>query len=70
MVAAQELSGVFNPCIRVDKTRDFRLSERFQSHFIQKVYETDPAICPKRHWDIRIISFIGQPEAIIHTKRS
>ncbi len=69
MVAAQELSGVFNPCIRFDKTLDFRLSERFQPHFIQKVYETDPAIRPKRRWDMRIISLIGQPEVIIHAKR-
>ena len=38
------------------------------SHFIQKVYETDLLICPKCRGEMRI-SFIDQPEVIIHTKR-
>jgi hypothetical protein len=29
-----------------------------------------PLICPKCHGEMRIISFIGQPEVIIHTKRT
>jgi len=34
------------------------------SYFIRKVYETDPLICPKCHGEMRIISFIDQPEVI------
>lgn len=34
------------------------------SHFIQKVYETHPLICPKCQGEMRIISFIDQPEVI------
>jgi len=40
------------------------------SYFIRKVYETDPLFCPKCRGEIRIISFIGQAEVIIHTKRN
>ncbi len=40
------------------------------SYFIRKVYETDPLIYPKCRGEIRIISFIGQSEVIIHTKRN
>jgi len=34
------------------------------SHFIRKVYETDPLTCPKCEGEMRIISFIDQPEVI------
>jgi len=34
------------------------------SHFIQKVYETDPLICPKCRGEMRIISFIDQRAVI------
>ena len=40
------------------------------SYFIQKVYESDPLICSMCQGEMRIISFIGQPEVIIHTKRN
>ena len=33
------------------------------SHFISKVYETDPLVCPKCSGEMRIISFIDQPES-------
>ena len=32
--------------------------KRHWSHFIRKVYETDPLTCPKCHGEMRIISFI------------
>ncbi len=38
------------------------------SHFIQKVYETDPPTCSMRYGEM--ISFIDQPEVIIHTNRN
>ena len=52
--------------------------KRHWSHFIRKVYETDPLTCPKCHGEMwfdkllttlrgpegRIISFIDQPEVI------
>ena len=44
-------------------------SKRRWSYFIRKVYETDPLVCPKCRGEMRTISFIGQPEVIIHTKR-
>ena len=34
------------------------------SHFIRKVYETDPLACPKCQGEMRIISFIDQPDVI------
>ncbi len=34
------------------------------SYFIQKVYETDPLVCPKCQGEMRTISFIDQPEVI------
>jgi hypothetical protein len=34
------------------------------SYFIRKVYETDPLTCPKCRGEMRIISFIDQPEVI------
>jgi len=34
------------------------------SYFIRKVYETDPLNCPKCQGEMRIISFIEQPEVI------
>jgi len=34
------------------------------SYFIRKVYETDPLTCPKCQGEMRIISFIDQPEII------
>ena len=34
------------------------------SNFIRKVYETDPLICAKCQGEMRIISFIDQPEVI------
>ncbi len=34
------------------------------SHFIRKVYETDPLTCPKCEGEMRIISFIDQPDVI------
>ena len=34
------------------------------SYFIRKVYETDPLICPKCQGEMRIISFIDQPDVI------
>ncbi len=34
------------------------------AHFIRKVYETDPLTCPKCQGEMRIISFIDQPEVI------
>ncbi len=44
--------------------------KKLWSYFIQKVYETDPLICPKCRGEMWIIGFIGQPEVIIHTKRN
>ena len=35
------------------------------SYFIRKVYETDPLSCPKCQSEMRIISFIDQPDVII-----
>ena len=34
------------------------------SYFIRKVYETDPLTCPKCEEEMRIISFIDQPDVI------
>jgi len=34
------------------------------SYFIRKVYETDSLTCPKCQGDMRIISFIDQPDVI------
>ena len=34
------------------------------SYFIRKVYETDPLACPKCQGEMRIISFIDQPDVI------
>jgi len=34
------------------------------SYFIRKVYETDPLTCPKCQGEMRIISFIDQPDVI------
>jgi len=36
--------------------------KRRWSHFIRKVYETDPLTCPKCHGEMRIISFIDQSD--------
>ncbi len=44
--------------------------KRRWSYFFRKVYETDPLVCPKCRGEMRTISFIGQPEVIIHTKRN
>ena len=33
-------------------------------YFIRKVYETDPLTCPKCQREMRIISFIDQPDVI------
>jgi len=44
--------------------------KRRWSYFIRKVYETDPFVYPKCRGEMRIISFIGQPEVIIHAKRN
>jgi len=38
--------------------------KRRWSYFIRKVYETDPLTCPKCRSEMRIISFIDQPEVI------
>ena len=35
-----------------------------RSHFIRKVYEIDPLTCPKCQGEMRIISFIDQPDVI------
>ncbi len=37
--------------------------KRCWSYFIRKVYETDPAVCPKCSGEMRIISFIDHPES-------
>ncbi len=55
--------------IRPRSKRFIILKKRF-SHFIQKVYETDPLMCPKWQEEMRIISFIDQAEIIIHSKRN
>ena len=34
------------------------------SYFIRKVYETDPLTCPKCSGEMKIISFIDQPDVI------
>ena len=34
------------------------------SHFVKKVYETDPLFCPKCQGEMRTISLIDQPDAI------
>ena len=34
------------------------------SHFIRKVYEADPLTCPRCQGEMRVISFIDQPEVI------
>ncbi len=33
-------------------------------HFIRKVYETDPLVCPKCSGEMRIISFIDRGDVI------
>ncbi|MBI4490554.1 MAG: hypothetical protein HY694_15835 [Deltaproteobacteria bacterium] len=38
--------------------------KRRWSHFIRKVYETDPLVCPKCSGEMRIISFIDQRDVI------
>ena len=38
--------------------------KRRWSHFIRKVYEADPLTCPKCQGEMRIISFIDQPDVI------
>ena len=43
------------------------LSKEFKkrwSYFIRKVYKTDPFACPKCPGEMRIISFIDQPDVI------
>jgi hypothetical protein len=37
---------------------------RSARYFIRKVYETDPLTCPKCPGEMRIISFIDQPDVI------
>ncbi len=37
--------------------------KRRWSYFIRKVYETDPLVCPNCSGELRIISFIDQPES-------
>jgi hypothetical protein len=48
--------------------RDFLISpppiKKRWSYFIRKVYETDPLTCPKCQGEMRIISFIDQPDVI------
>ena len=34
------------------------------SYFIRKVYETDPLICPNCQGEMRLISFLDQPDVI------
>jgi len=41
-----------------------RVLKKHWAHFIQKVYETDPLVCPKCKGTMRIISFIDQPPVI------
>ncbi len=55
--------------VRPRSKRFIILKKRF-SHFIQKVYETDPLICPKCQEEMLIIGFIDQAEVIIHAKRN
>ncbi|MEE9549810.1 MAG: hypothetical protein V3W08_05355 [Candidatus Binatia bacterium] len=43
--------------------------KRRWSHFIRKVYETDPLTCPKFAGEMGI-SVIDQAEVIIHAKRN
>ncbi len=38
--------------------------KRRWSHFIRKVYETDPLVCPKCSGEMRIISFIDRRDVI------
>ena len=40
------------------------LPKKRWSHFIRKVYEADPLTCPKCQGEMRIISFIDQPDVI------
>jgi hypothetical protein len=37
------------------------------SYFIRKVYETGPLTCPKCRGEMRIVSFIDQPDVIKRT---
>ncbi len=55
--------------IEVASPPKFKELKKRWSYFIRKVYETDPLVCAKCHGEMRI-SFIGQPEVIIHTKRN
>ncbi len=48
----------------------FKELRRRWSHFIQKVYETDPLVCPKCSGEMRIISLIDHAEVIIHPKHN
>jgi len=43
--------------------------KRRWSHFIRKVYETDPLVCPMCSGEMHI-SFIDQLAVIIHSKRN
>ena len=38
--------------------------KRRWSHFIRKVYETDPLVCPKCSGEMRVISFIDRRDVI------
>jgi hypothetical protein len=45
-------------------SKSVRYLKKRWSYFLRKVYETDPLICPKCQGEMRIISFIDQPEVI------
>jgi len=50
--------------IEIDAPPPSKELKKRWSHFIRKVYETDPLTCPKCQGEMRIISFIDQPEVI------
>ncbi len=51
------------PCI-LEPDEDSKACRRNWARLIQKIYEVDPLVCPKCQGQMRIISFIEDPEVI------
>ncbi len=51
------------PCI-LEPDEDSKAYRRNWARLIQKIYEVDPLVCPKCQGQMRIISFIEDPEVI------
>jgi len=53
-----------NGISKIDAPPVSRELKKRWSYFIRKVYETDPLVCPKCQGEMRIISFVDQPDVI------